>query len=85
MAREFTRSLEDVTADSDMKDVKTMVSDMKSGNFDDMALWTILSAELTSAEQDSGLSSLREDIEAVKSAGREATDAEAEKPAQDKS
>ena len=50
------------------------------------ALWTILSSpELRSANQDNGLSSLREDIEAVKSAGREATNAEAEKHAQDKS
>ena len=87
MAREFTRSLEDVTADSDMKDVKTMVSDMKSGNFDDMArvMDDTVSPELRSANQDNGLSSLREDIETVKSAGREAIDAEAERTAQDKS
>ena len=86
MAREFTRSLEDVAADSDLKDVKTMVSDMKSGNFDDMARVTdeTLKPELTSATRNSGLSSLREDVEAVKSAGREATDAEASKTAQDK-
>ena len=87
MAREFTRSLEDVTADSDMKDVKTMVSDIKSGNFDDMArvMDDTVSPELRSANQDNGLSSLREDIETVKSAGREAIDAEAERTAQDKS
>ena len=86
MAREFTRSLEDVASDSDMKDVKTMVSDMKSGNFDDMArvMDDTIKPELTSASQNNDLSSLREDIEAVKSAGREATDAEAEKTAQDK-
>ena len=87
MAREFTRSLEDVAADSDVKDVKTMVSDIKSGNFDDMArvMDNTVKPEITSAGQDGGLSSIREDIEAVKSAGREATDAEAEKTAQDKS
>ena len=87
MAREFTRSLEDVAADSDMKDVKTMVSDMKSGNFDDVAraMDDTVKPELTSAEQDSSLSSLREEIEAVKSAGREATEAEAEKTSRDKS
>ena len=86
MAREFTRSLEDVAADSDMKDVKTMVSDMKSGNFDDMAsvIDDTVKPELTTASQNNGLSSLREDIEAVKSAGREAADAEAEKTASDK-
>jgi len=41
--------------------------------------------ELTSAGQESNLSSLREDIEAVKSAGRKATNVEAEKHDQDKS
>ena len=41
--------------------------------------------ELTSAGQESNLSTLREDIEAVKSAGRKATNVEAEKNAQEKS
>jgi sec-independent protein translocase protein TatB len=85
MAREFSLSLEDVAADSDMKDVKTMVSDMKSGNFDDMAraIDDTVKPELKSASQNKVLPSLREDIEAVKSAGREAADAEAEKIARD--
>ena len=58
MAREFTRSLEDVAADSDMKDVKTMMSDMKSGNFDDMArvMDDTVKPELTTASQNNGLS-----------------------------
>ena len=87
MAREFTRSLEDVASDSDMKDVKTMVSDLKSGNLDNVArvVDDAVKPELTSAGQESNLSTLREDIEAVKSAGREATNVEAEKNAQDKS
>jgi len=87
MAREFTRSLEDVAAESDLKNVKTMVSDVKSGNIADLArvMDDKVKPELTSAKEDIGLSSLRENIEAVKSAGREATDAEAEKAAQDKS
>ena len=86
MAREFTRSLEDVTADSDMKDVKTMVSDLKSGNLDNVArvVDDVVKPELASAEQESNLSTLREDIEAVKSAGSKATNVEAEKNAQDK-
>ena len=87
MAREFTRSLEDVAADSDMKDVKTMVSDLKSGNLDNVArvVDDAVKPELTSAVQDSNVSTLQEDIEAVKSAGRKATDAEAEKHSQEKS
>ena len=87
MAREFTRSLEDVAADSDMKDVKTMVSDLKSGNLDNVArvVDDAVTPELNSAGQESDLSTLREDIEAVKSAGSKATDIEAKKKAQDKS
>jgi len=41
--------------------------------------------ELASAGQESNLSTIREDIEAVKSAERKATNVEAEKNAQDKS
>ena len=87
MAREFTRSLEDVAADSDMKDVKTMVSDLKSGNLDNVArvVDDAVKPELASASQESDLYTLREDIEAVKSAGRKASDVEAIKNVQDKS
>ena len=86
MAREFTRSLEDVTADSDMKEVKSMVADLKSGNLEDMAriVDDTVKPELDSASKDGSLSGLREDIEAVKSAGRGATAAEADKASQDK-
>ena len=86
MAREFTRSLEDVTADSDMKEVKSMVADLKSGNLEDMAriVDDTVKPELDSASKDGSLSGLREDIEAVKSAGSEATAAEADKASQDK-
>ena len=87
MAREFTRSLEDVAADSDIKDVKTMVSDLKSGNLDNVAraVDEAVKPEITSVGQDSNLSTLRDDIEAVRTAGRKAMNAEAEKNAQDKS
>ena len=86
MAREFTRSLEDVTADSDIKEVKSMVADLKSGNLEDMAriVDDTVKPELDSASKDGSLSGLREDIEAVKSAGREATAAEADKASQEK-
>ena len=86
MAREFTRSLEDVASDGDMKDVKSMVADLKSGNLEDMAriVDDTVKPELDAASKDGSLSGLREDIEAVKSAGREASDAEANKASQDK-
>ncbi len=86
MAREFTRSLEDVAADGDMKEVKSMVADLKSGNLEDMAriVDDTVKPELETASKDGSIAGLREDIEAVKSAGREAADAEAEKSSQDK-
>ena len=86
MAREFTRSLEDVAADGDMKEVKSMVADLKSGNLEDMAriVDDTVKPELDGASKEGSLSGLREDIEAVKSAGREATAAEADKASQDK-
>ena len=76
-----------MTADSDMKDVKTMVSDLKSGNLDNVArvVDDAVKPEITSAAQDSNFSALRENIEAVKTAGRKATNAEADKNTQDKS
>ncbi len=37
MAREFTSSLEEATKDSDMGDVKKFVTDLKTGNLEDMA------------------------------------------------
>lgn len=86
MAREFTRSLEDVASDGDMKEVKSMVADLKSGNLEDMAriVDDTVKPELSSASKEGSLASLREDIEAVKSAGREASAAEADKASQDK-
>ena len=86
MAREFTRSLEDVASDGDMKEVKSMVADLKSGNLEDMAriVDDTVKPELSSASKEGSLAGLREDIEAVKSAGREATAAEADKASQDK-
>ena len=37
MAREFTSSLEDASKEGDMKEVKKFVTDLKSGNLEDMA------------------------------------------------
>ena len=58
-----------------------MVADLKSGNLDNIArvVDDTVKPELDSWSKDGSLSGLREDIEAVKSAGREATAAEADK------
>ena len=37
MAREFTSSLEEASKEGDMKEVKKFVTDLKSGNLEDMA------------------------------------------------
>ncbi|MGC6517944.1 MAG: Sec-independent protein translocase protein TatB [Candidatus Puniceispirillaceae bacterium] len=37
MASEFTTSLEDVARDEELQDMKSMMQDVKSGNFDEMA------------------------------------------------
>ena len=86
MAREFSRSLEDVAADSDIKEVKSMVADMKSGNLEDMAriVDDTVKPEIDTAAKEGSLAGLREDIEAVKTAGQQATAAEADKASQDK-
>ena len=86
MAREFSRSLEDVAADGDLKEVKSMVADLKSGNLEDMAriVDDTVKPEIETASKEGSLSGLRDDIEAVKTAGQQATAAEADKASQDK-
>ena len=86
MAREFSRSLEDVAGDGDLKEVKSMVAVLKSGNLEDMAriVDDTVKPEIETASKEGSLSGLRDDIEAVKTAGQQATAAEADKASQDK-
>jgi len=86
MTREFSRSVEDVAADGDPKAVKSMVADLKSGNLEDMAriVDDTVKPEIETASKEGSLSGLRDDIEAVKTAGQKATAAEADKASQDK-
>ncbi len=85
MAREFTNSLEQATADSDMKSVKSMVSDLKSGNLEDMARIIDdqdVKAELGKIKENVDVASISHDVKDIQKAGRKAT---APKPSQDKS
>ena len=76
MAREFSQSLEEVGADDNIRDVKTMVSDLKSGNLDDMAKaidgnGDSIGSELGKIKEDINLNQIGQDVREVQKAGRD--------------
>ena len=78
MAREFTQSLEEVGADDNIREVKTMVADLKSGNLEDMAKAIDgdgdgIGSELGKIKEDINLNQIGEDVREVQKAGREDT------------
>ena len=72
VAREFTKSLEDVAGEADVKDVKQMVADIKSGNLEDMAkiVDDKIAPEVKSAGDAAELSSIKENIQSVQDAAK---------------
>ena len=72
VAREFTKSLEDVAGEADVKDVKQMVADIKSGNLEDMAkiVDDKIAPEVKSAGDAAELSSIKENIKSVQDAAK---------------
>lgn len=75
MAREFTRSLEDAAEDSNIKDVKKMVTDLKTGNLEDMA--KIVDAEeiksgINQMKNDMNVASIGEDVKSIQDAEKSA-------------
>ena len=78
MAREFTQSLEDVGADDNIREVKSMVADLKSGNLEDMARIVDdkdVTSELSKIKDDVGITSIGKEIKEVQRAGaKEATE-----------
>ncbi len=72
VAREFTKSLEEVASEADVKDVKQMVTDIKSGNLEDMA--RIVDDEIVpdvkSASDAADLSSIKKDIQSVQDSSK---------------
>ena len=78
MAREFTQSLEDVGADDNIREVKSMVADLKSGNLEDMARIVDdkdVTSELSKIKDDVGITSIGKEIKEVQRAGaKEAAD-----------
>ncbi len=77
MAREFTSSLEEATKDSEMKDVKKFVTDLKSGNLEDMA--TIIDddtkKELENIKSATQVDELSKDVKDIQSKAKEEAEA----------
>ena len=76
MAREFTQSLEEAGADANIREVKTMVADMKSGNLEDMAKAIDgdgdgIGSELGKIKEDINLNQIGEEMREVQKAGRD--------------
>lgn len=78
MAREFTQSLEDVGADDNIREVKSMVADLKSGNLEDMARIVDdkdVTSELSKIKDDVDITSIGKEVKQVQRAGaKEAAD-----------
>ena len=72
VAREFTKSLEDVAGEADVKGVKQMVADIKSGNLEDMAkiVDNKIAPDVKSAGDAADLSSIKENIQSVQEAAK---------------
>ena len=80
MAREFSKSLEDVAGEADVKGVKQMVADLKTGNLEDMA--RVVDDKILTDAQAAGnsadLSEIKENIQAVQDAAKTLSDAQAD-------
>ena len=74
MAREFTQSLEEAGADDNIRDVKSMVADLKSGNLEDMARIVDdkdVTSELSKIKEDVDIASIGSEVKKVQRAGAE--------------
>ena len=74
MAREFTQSLEEAGADDNIREVKSMVADLKSGNLEDMARIVDdkdVTSELSKIKDDVDIASIGSEVKKVQRAGAE--------------
>lgn len=67
MAREFTSSLEEASKDANIGDVKQIVSDIKTGKFEDMAdmIDDDMKSELNDLKDSTGLSEVSDEIKSL--------------------
>ena len=80
MAREFSKSLEDVAGEADVKGVKQMVADLKTGNLEDMArvVDDKILTDTQTAGDSAGLSEIKENIQGVQDAAKTLSVAQAD-------
>lgn len=80
MARDFSKSLEDVAGEADVKEVKQMVADLKTGNLEDMArvVDDRILTDTQAAGNSAGLSEIKENIQAAQDAAKTLSDAQAD-------
>ena len=76
MAREFTSSLEEASKDANMGDVKQIVSDIKTGKFEDMAdmMDDDMKSELDDIKASTGLSEVSDEIKSLQSDAKAAAE-----------
>lgn len=76
MAREFTSSLEEASKDANMGDVKQIVSDIKTGKFEDMAdmIDDDMKSELNDLKDSTGLSEVSDEIKSLQSDAKAAAE-----------
>ena len=79
MAREFSKSLEEVAGEADVKGVKQMVADLKTGNLEDVAriVDDKISPDVQSIGSSADVSSIKENIQAVQDAAKTMSDTQA--------
>ena len=74
MAREFTSNLEEAVSDNDLKNVKSMVSDLKSGNLDEMARIMDdpdMKSEIVEIKDAVDVKSIGSEVKAVQKSGKD--------------
>ena len=76
MAREFTSSLEEASKDANMGDVKQIVSDIKTGKFEDMAdmMDDDMKSELDDIKASTGLYEVSDEIKSLQSDAKAAAE-----------
>ena len=76
MAQEFTSSLEEASKDANMGDVKQIVSDIKTGKFEDMAdmMDDDMKSELDDIKASTGLSEVSDEIKSLQSDAKAAAE-----------
>ena len=86
MANEFTSSLEDVARQDEIKDMKAMMQDVKTGNFDDIA--NMIGGDVKAVAEDmksaAGIDAIEDDVKSIAASNASKPAAKAAKKATSK-